>query len=350
MQLIAFDVHKKYTWATVERPGGGVIREARIAHERGMFTEFLKYCEQGSPVAVETTGNWYWVVDEIEQAGFIPRLVHARKAKLMMGMVNKTDKLDNRGINLLQRNGTLPTVWIAPGHVRDQRELPRTRIALVRQRTQLKNRIHATIAKYGLRVEGVSDMYGVKGRKELDKLIPLLPPHTQEVIRALLSELDHLSRQMASIEERMDRVFEETEEIHRIRTLPGVGFILSIVIHSEIGSIERFPSAEKLASYSGCTPRVQSSGDKTRMGRLRKDVNQYLKWAFIEAANNVPLRQRFAPTHHLIRLYKRIRQKKGHGKAIGAVARHLAEATYWILKKGECYREPELKTALSTGG
>ena len=313
-----------------------------------MFMEFLKRCEPGSPVAVETTGNWYWVIDEIEQAGFIPRLVNARKAKLMMGMINKTDKLDNRGINLLQRNGTLPSVWIPPAPVRDQRELPRTRMALVRQRTQLKNRIHATLGKYGLRVEGVSDMFGVKGRTELEKLVPLLPPHTQEVLRIMLCELDHLCRQTASLEERIERVFEETTEIRRIRTLPGVGLILSMVIHSEIGSIDRFPSAEKLASYSGCTPRVQSSGDKTRYGRLRKDVNQYLKWAFVEAANHVSRRQ--APMQHLTRLYQRIRQKKGHGKAIGAAARHLAEATYWILKKGENYRDPELKTVLSTGG
>ena len=348
MQLIAFDVHKKYTWATVERPGGGLIREARIPHERGMFMEFLKRCEPGSPVAVETTGNWYWVIDEIEQAGFIPRLVNARKAKLMMGAINKTDKLDNRGINLLQRNGTLPTVWIPPAPVRDQRELPRTRMALVRQRTQLKNRIHATLSKHGLRVEGVSDMFGVKGRKELQKLVPLLPPHTQEILRILLCELDHLFRQTESLEERIERVFEETADIRRIRTLPGVGLILSMVIHSEIGSIDRFPSAEKLASYSGCTPRVHSSGDKTRYGKLRKDVNQYLKWAFVEAANHVSRRQ--APMQHLTRLYQRIRQKKGHGKAIGAAARHLAEATYWILTKGENYREPELKTALSTGG
>jgi hypothetical protein len=62
-------------------------------------------------VAVETIGNWYWIVDEIEAAGCLPRLVHARKAKLMMGELNKTDKLDVRGLNRLQQAGPLPTVW-----------------------------------------------------------------------------------------------------------------------------------------------------------------------------------------------------------------------------------------------
>ena len=150
MEYIAFDAHKHYTLASVARPDGRLVREQRLAHERGAFQQFLARCEPGSPVALETVGNWYWIVDEIEGAGCIPKLVHARKAKLMMGQINKTDKLEARGLNTLQRNGTLPTVWIPPGELRDQRELPRTRMALVRQRTTLENRLHATLAKYAL--------------------------------------------------------------------------------------------------------------------------------------------------------------------------------------------------------
>jgi hypothetical protein len=85
MEYIAFDAHKRYTLASVVRPDGQLVREQRIAHERGALREFLERCERGSPVAVETIGNWYWIVDEIEAAGCLPRLVHARKAKLMMG-------------------------------------------------------------------------------------------------------------------------------------------------------------------------------------------------------------------------------------------------------------------------
>ena len=150
MESIAFDAHKRYTLASVAQPDGRLVREPRIPHERGALQEFLERCEPGSPVAVETIGNWYWIVDEIEAAGCVPKLVHARKAKLMMGEINKTDTLDARGLNRLQRAGTLPTVWIPPGELRDQRDLPRTRMVLVRPRTQLKNRIHATLAKYAL--------------------------------------------------------------------------------------------------------------------------------------------------------------------------------------------------------
>src|SRR5262245_57914664 len=93
MQYVAFDAHKHYTLASVEREDGRLIRERQIPHERAALQAFLQGCDPGSSAAVKTTDNWYWIVDEIEGAGRIPRLVHARKAKLMMGMINKTDKL-----------------------------------------------------------------------------------------------------------------------------------------------------------------------------------------------------------------------------------------------------------------
>jgi hypothetical protein len=103
MQYIAFDSHKHYTQACVENTAGSLIREARITHERGAMREFLTHCEPGSSVAVETVGNWYWIVDEIESARCVPKLVHAHKAKLMMGMMNKTAKLAAQRLNRLQR-------------------------------------------------------------------------------------------------------------------------------------------------------------------------------------------------------------------------------------------------------
>ncbi len=90
------------------------------------------------------------------------------------------------------------------------------------------------------------------------------------------------------------------------------------------------------------------AGDKVRFGRTRPDVNHYLKWAFGEAANVICLNRRHWPGRHVARLYDRVHQRRGHQKAIGAVARHLAEATYWILAKEESYREPRWKPAAST--
>ncbi len=123
MEYIAFDAHKRYTQVSVETAGGERRYEGRITHARCALQQFLATCEHGSSVALGTVGNWYWIVDEIEAAGQVPQPVHARMAKLMLGMENKTDNLDARGLNRLLRTGTLPTVWIPPGALRDQRDL-----------------------------------------------------------------------------------------------------------------------------------------------------------------------------------------------------------------------------------
>jgi transposase len=119
-----------------------------------------------------------------------PKLVHPRKAKLMMGMINKTDKLDVHGLNRLQRNGTLPTVWIPPRALRDHRETTRARMVMTAHRTRLKNRIQATLSKYGWAGTEASDPFGKKARKELKQAIKELPPQTAYITEALLEQLD----------------------------------------------------------------------------------------------------------------------------------------------------------------
>jgi transposase len=323
-------------------------KQYRIEHEPGAIKRFLQGREPGTLVAVEATGNGYWIVDEIEQAGLQPKLVHPRKAKLMMGLINKTDKLDAHGLNQLQRNRTLPTVWIPPKELRDLRELTRTRMVLGAQRTRLKNRIQATLNKYGWVLRNYSDPFGKKARVELNLHIGHLPSQTAYVTGVLMNQLDALEVQIGEMEKRIRALAQETPEMKCLMTLPGIGWILAVVVVLEVGDILRFPSAQHLASYSGTTPRIHQSGDKTRYGRLRPDVNHYLRWAFIEAAHSVCLNQRCRPEWHVTRLYQRIRGRKGHAKAVGAVARHLAEATYHVWSTGKPYRDPVSKQGRST--
>lgn len=350
MQYIAFDAHKKYTWARVEDAAGQQLAEARIPHEKGAFLEFLSNWDVGTPVAVETVGNWYWIADEIEAARMVPQLVHAKRAKEMMGRINKTDKLDAQGLNCLQRTGTLPTVWIPPGEVRDTRELPRTRMVLVKQRTALKNRIHATLAKYGIVIAEVKDLFGIRGRVLLSQRLGELPTNTRYVTEGLLEQVNCLNGRIDAIEERIEAMLAGTEEVELVQTMPGVALVLSVVIANEVGDVNRFPSADHLASYAERVPRVHSSGGRTRYGKTRPDVNRYLKWAYTEAANAVVRHLRKYSQHHVGRLYMRVKHRRGHPTAIGAVGRHLAEATYWILRNREPYQDPGLRSMVVKRG
>jgi len=347
MDIIAFDSHKRYTLVYATGDDGQPRDERRIEHAPGAIRNYLARFQPGSPVAVETIGNWYWILGEIEQAGMRPQLVNARRAKLLMGNANKTDRLDARGLNILQRNNTLPSVWIPPAELRDQRDLPRTRMSLVSQRSRIKNRIHATMAKYNLNAH-CSDPFGKKGRAELRRLIKLLPEHTRFTTEILLAQVDQLDKQVELIDKRIEEVFVETEQLRLLRSMPGVGFVLGIVIMLEIGDVGRFASAGALASYSGTVPRIHASGGKTRYGKLRADVNRYLKWAFVEAASAVSIHRKTRPDRYASVLYGKIRARKGHQKAVGAVARHLAESAYWVLTRREEYKERGAKGSLPT--
>jgi transposase len=286
------------------------------------------------------------MIEAMERAGHQPILVHPRKAKLLMGRINKTDKLDARGLAMLNLNGSLPAVWIPPAELRDQRELSRMRMSMVGVRTRFKNRIHATLAKYAIEIDEVSDIFGKTGRILLSEAIKELPPETKQSVEEQLELLEQVSGQIEKIEKHIREVVREAPMIQLIKSLPGVGDILALVIALEIGDIGRFGNAERLASYCGTVPRVSSSGGKTHYGRVRPDVNHYLKWAYIEAANCIALQQDRNTGRHVVQLLKRIQKQKGYPKAVVAVGRHLAEATYCMLKRNEPYHEPNLKKAV----
>jgi hypothetical protein len=130
-------------------------------------------------------------------------------------------------MNLLQRSGTLPTVLIPPGNLLEKRKLFRTRMILTQQRTGLKNRTNATLAKYALQVEESSDAFNKKGRKELGRRLSVLPPHTRYMTERVHDQLDSIQEQIGLFEERMKEVFIPHEELEFLKTLPGVGFILA---------------------------------------------------------------------------------------------------------------------------
>jgi transposase len=339
-EYIAFDSHKHYTWVEREHIATGKLQQFRVEHAPGAIRRALLGCAPGTPVAIEATANWYWIVEEIEQAGGCPRLTHPRKAKLMMGLINKTDRLDTHGMNVLQRNGTLPVVWIPPAKLRDLRELTRTRVVLVAQRTRWKNRITATLAKWGVPPSESSDPYGKRARAEWEQRIASLPEQTRWTLQQMLKQVDHLNAQVAAFEQRLDALVEVTPDMQLLMSLPGVAVILSATIALEMGEVSRFAGAERFASYAGTVPRVHASGDRVRFGRTRPDVNRYLKWAFAEAANSVAVNHRRFPERHVSQLYLRVRARKGHPKAVGAVARHLAEAAFHVVSRQQPYRDP----------
>jgi transposase len=290
----------------------------RVPHDRQVYREFLERLPAHSPIAVEASGSYSWLVDEMERSGHCPKLANPLEAKRRMGLTNKTDKLDAKGLAILLRNGTLPEVWIPPGELRDQRELLRLRIFLVRLRTRVKNRIHGTLSSHNVQVPG-ADLFGAGPRRELVKRLPELPVHSREAVEQELKTLDFLEDQVESAEKRLEAIMKVSAEADLLKTLPCVGTILSMVLMLEIGRVDRFPTAAHLASYAGLVPRVYSSGGHTRMGKVCGNVNRNLKWAFVETGNLIVISQRRLAGTHVVRLYQRVKRCKNHrGGLVGA--------------------------------
>jgi len=277
---VGCDAHKHFSLFAILDKRGELIQRIRVDHAPGEIRAFLSQFPEGTPVALETVGNYYWIVDEIERAGCLPLLAHAAKAKIMMGNIHKTDKLDAYGLAILLYLGKLPSVWIPPGDVRDERELPRTRMTFSQHRARVKNRIQSTLAKYALSLDTHSDIFTPKWRRDLLAAVDRLPEETARCVHQQLDILDAIQEHIKKLEARILERIRMTPTMQLIQSVPGPAKVLAIVIDRELGSIDRFPGPKNLSSYCGLVPKVKASAGRVHYGRMVKQCNTYLKWAF----------------------------------------------------------------------
>ena len=348
-KYIGCDAHARYSIFVTMDESGRTEAPVRVEHDELEMRRYLGSLPNGAAVAIESTGNWYWLVRAMEEAGLEPRLAHALEVKKRMPGRNKTDSLDAKGLALLLRNGALPEVWIPPAKLLDLRDLMRTRLSVRQQGTLLKCRIQAALRRYGVRdYTDRADLFAFKSRAKLASSIARLPQETRLATLHEWELLDFVEAQIGALEERIRERIATIGWVRLLKSLPGVGTILGATIYLEIGEVQRFPSAAHLASYAGLVPTVHASGGKLWRGPTPHSANHFLKWAFIEAANVIVTRQKLWASTYAVQLYQRLKASKCHGKAATAVARHLAESSWWILSKRQPYREPAPATMSSS--
>jgi transposase len=181
---------------------------------------------------------------------------------------------------VLSHRDLVPAIWLPDPRVREERELARFRMHLVKHKSALKNRVHSTMINFG-RPCPVTDLFGAEGRRLLAKLN--VPEPWRGNVTASVELIDDLERQIAEINRRLREGHADHPYIPLLMSVPGVGRVLAFTIAAEIGEIERFSSPEKLTGYTGLCPRVNQSGDKDRRGPLTKHGPTYLRWALLEA-------------------------------------------------------------------
>ena len=227
----------------------------------------------------------------------------------------------------------MPAIWLPDPEVRAERERARFRLHLVRHRTALKNRIHATLIAFGHPVP-VSDLFGVRGRDLLASLE--IPEPWASTLATGLRFIDELDVEIERCEQELRRMGADHPYVPLLMTAPGVAWVLAYTIAGEIGDIGRFASPKKLAGYSGLCPIVRQSGRRDDRGPLAKNGPKYLRWALIEAATHAARHPAYR--EHYERTARRLGRQRGSKVARVELARELAGAIWHMLTKSEPFR------------
>jgi transposase len=270
------------------------------------------------------------VHDTLEQEGWSVEIADAQKVKGLAPLAAKTDRIDSKVLAVLSQRDLVPAIWLPDPAVRDQRELARFRLHLVKHKSALKNRIHSTLINFG-RPCPVTDLFGVEGRRLLARLD--LPEPWRGNVAASLHLIDDLEERIAEVNGRLREGHAGHPYVPLLLTVPGVGWVLAFTIAAEIGEIERFSSPAKLAGYTGLCPRVVQSGDSDRRGPLSKHGPTYLRWALIEATMHALRHPAYAERYQ--RTKRRLGKQRGAKVAQVEIARRLAQAIWHMLTRNE---------------
>jgi transposase len=285
-------------------------------------------------VAVECLFTWYWLADLCAQEGLPFVLGHALYMKAIHGGKAKNDKIDAQKIAVLLRGGMLPQAYVYPTEMRATRDLLRRRMHLMRKRAELLTHIQNTNSQYHLPEIGKKIAYKANRHGVAERFAD---PAVQKSIEVDLALIDHYDRLLRDMELTILKTAKphDANTLYLLRTVPGIGEILSLVLLYEIHDIHRFPRVQDFVSYCRLVTCAKEAAGK-RYGTAGTTIGHaYLKWAFSEAAV-LFLRANPAGQKSLTRLEK----KHSKGKALTVLAHKLARAVYYMLQRNTAFDLP----------
>lgn len=286
----------------------------------------------GEPVCavIESMTGARLVHDTLEACGWDVEIADAQKVKGLAPLACKTDKTDSLVLATLSQRDLVPAIWLPDPAVRDQRELARFRMHLVKHKSALKCRVHSTLINFG-RPCPVTDLFGLEGRELLARLD--VPEPWRSNVGASIELIDHFEDQIDRLNRRLREGHADHPYIPLLLTVPGISWVLAFTIAAEIGEIERFPNPQKLTGYTGLCPRVLQSGDADRRGPLTKHGPTYLRWALLEATMHALRHPAYSARYQ--RTKKRLGKQRGAKVAQVDIARRLAHAIWHMLTRNE---------------
>jgi len=321
------DLHARCLYVCILDQQGNILVHKNInANPQALMKLVTPYLDD-LVIGVECMFSWYWVADlcRERQINFI--LGHALYMKAIHGGKAKNDKIDSHKIAVLMRGGMFPQAYVYPREMRGTRDLMRRRMRLIRQRAELFAHIHNTNSQYNLPPIN-KDLHHVCHRDGIAERFS--DPSVQKSIELDLNLMGFYDQQLSKVEWYIQKHARNCDQhsLILLRTVPGIGKILSLVVLYEIHTIERFPTVQDFASYCRLIKCKKESAGKSYGTSGKKIGNAYLKWAFSEAA---VLFLRANPEAQA--WLENTANKHNKARALTILAHKLGRAVYFMLQR-----------------
>ena len=322
------DLHGDNVFCSVMDQEYRTVFERRLPNDLEIVLAALEpYRERLKGIAVESTYNWYWLVDGLRDHQYPARLANPARMQENIGLKSANDKTDARFLAKQMVMGVLPEGYIYPKEERSVRDLLRRRMRLVHMRTGEWLSLEGQVARHSGKDLGIQALNGL----DAGELTALLgnDPLVLQAAQISYRHIAFLDREIREIEKEVEPRVKLTPHYKRLTNVPGIGRVLSMTIMLETGPIARFPGPGNYASYCRAVKTEHTSNDRKKGEGNSKSGNRYLAWAYIEAAN---FAVRFSP--ELRAWYQRKAARTKRVVALKALANKLAKACYFILRDG----------------
>jgi transposase len=333
-RCIGLDVHREFAQVAIWQDGR-VWQAGTFTTTPEQVRVFADSLAPTDEVALEATGNTWAIATLLASRAARVVVSNPAKTRAIAEAKVKTDKVDAATLAELLAADYLPPVWLPDAATNALRRQVLRRAHIVRQRTRLKNQVHAILHRNLVPRCPAADLFGIKGRVWLAEQD--LPADERAAAAALLRQLDFHAEELRLIDTDLGRVALAADDIgaavRRLMTIPGVDATVALSIVAAVGDFTRFRSPEKLVAYFGLNPRVrQSGGQPASHGRITKAGRAHARGMLVEAAWSAarapgPLRA----------FYQRIRARRGMQVAVVATARKLAALCWHLMARGEDY-------------
>jgi len=321
------DVHQEFTVGTVVDEMGNAVRELKVPTDEQGYKR-LFYELQNVTAVFEAGRNWSYIANLLKPYCTF-KMAHPLKVRLIASARIKTDEIDSRTLAHLLRTNLIPESYMPSDSIVELRNLVRYRVRIGRMATHLKNRTHDILAREGHKSD-FKKPYQKKAMLWIQNL--KMNPVNRDELDYTLKLLNELEDKIKELDEKLEKERIKYPEANLLTTIPGIATYSALLILAEVGDFSRFPSADKLAAYSGLVSSTHQSGNRCYQGRITKQGNVWLRWILTQCAHASVKKQ-----HRLQKFYLRIKHRRGEQKAITATARKMLTTIWYMLQRNEAY-------------